>query len=64
MTENIITHIELRAAQLRTPVAAILDAAGVNWSSWWRWKNGKASPTLSTVQRIERALDEIERGRT
>jgi transcriptional regulator with XRE-family HTH domain len=60
MTESILDKINLRASKLNTGILDVLRRAGVNESTWWRWKTGKASPTLKTLQRIEAVLDEIE----
>jgi predicted transcriptional regulator len=60
MTHQLIENLVNRSIDLNTPIITVLEKAGVNESTWWRWKTGKASPTLSTLQRIGRALDEIE----
>jgi transcriptional regulator with XRE-family HTH domain len=60
VAETVIENIEQRAATAKTPISTVLARAGVNDTTWWRWKNGKSSPTLSTIQRLGRVLDEIE----
>ena len=60
MTHQIIETLCNRAIDCGTPIYHVLEKAGVNESTWWRWKTGKASPTLSTLQRSGRVLDEIE----
>jgi transcriptional regulator with XRE-family HTH domain len=35
---------------------SILTTADVNRSTWWRWKTGKTSPSLDTVDRINQAI--------
>jgi transcriptional regulator with XRE-family HTH domain len=59
---DIIENITDRAKAAGHEINAILERAGVNESTWWRWQNGKASPTLKTLQKIGRILDEIESG--
>jgi transcriptional regulator with XRE-family HTH domain len=63
MTHEIIEGLVNRSIELNTPIITVLEKAGVNESTWWRWKTGKASPTLKTLQKIGHVLDEIEAGR-
>jgi transcriptional regulator with XRE-family HTH domain len=38
------------------PIQTILTIAHVNRSTWWRWKTGKTSPSIATVERINQAI--------
>lgn len=60
ITDSVLADIERRCAAINTPVSAVLDDAGVDWSTWWRWRQGKSSPTLGTLSRVTRALDARE----
>ena len=57
ITETLLADIEERAAAINTPIRDILDAAQINWSTWWRWKQSKSSPTFATLQRVTKALE-------
>jgi hypothetical protein len=48
--------IEARAQREGLPIADVLATAGVNRSTWWRWKTGRFQPRAETVDRIEAAL--------
>ena len=61
ITDTVLTDIERRCAELSTPVSAVLEDAGVDWSTWWRWKQSKSSPTLGTLSRVAKALDKREK---
>ena len=60
VTQTVLADLERRCAAVNTSIAAVLSKAGVNESTWWRWKTEKSSPTLSTLNRLGRVLDEIE----
>jgi DNA-binding phage protein len=61
VTETILADIERRCADINTPVSTVLEDAGVDWSTWWRWHQGKSSPTLGTLSRVTSALDQREK---
>jgi hypothetical protein len=50
------TEIQKAANARKTSMRKILRAANVAASTWWRWKNGKHSPSLKTVTRIVDAV--------
>jgi transcriptional regulator with XRE-family HTH domain len=60
VTQTVLADFERRCSDAKTSIAAVLSKAGVNESTWWRWKTEKSSPTLSTLNRLGRVLDEIE----
>ncbi len=49
--------IEAGAAAVGYSMTELCKMAAVHYSGWWRWKTGKASPSLDTVQRL---LDAIQ----
>jgi hypothetical protein len=61
ITETVLADIEKRAAAINTPIRDVLDDAGIDWSTWWRWKQSKSSPTLGTLQRVTKSLEARER---
>jgi len=48
--------IEARAEREGLPISDVLATAGINRSTWWRWKTGRFQPRAETVERIEAAL--------
>ena len=61
LTESILADIERRTAAINTPVKDILDAVGIDWSTWWRWKQAKTSPTVASLMKITRELESREK---
>lgn len=61
LTESILADIERRAAVINTPVKDLLDAVGIDWSTWWRWKQAKTSPTVASLMKITRELESREK---
>ena len=51
-----IVAIEAAAKRADLAMGEILRDAGVNPSTWWRWKRGKVDPGLSLFRRVEAAL--------
>ncbi len=56
---DLIKGIENRASLTGVPMRDVLAAAVVDHSTWWRWKQGKNSPQLRTIQRVEAALEAL-----
>lgn len=50
------TDIQKRAKAKGLRMQSILITADVNRSTWWRWKTGKSSPSIATVERINQAI--------
>jgi hypothetical protein len=61
ITETILADIEKRAADIDTPVRDVLEHAGIDWSTWWRWNQKKSSPTIATLSRVTKSLELYER---
>lgn len=61
ITDTVLADIEQRAAAINTPIRDVLADAAIDWSTWWRWKQSKSSPTLGTLQRVTKALEARER---
>jgi transcriptional regulator with XRE-family HTH domain len=57
MIADLIRSIESRAALAGLRMSDVLTAASVDYATWWRWKRGKTSPNLATVQRVEAVLN-------
>lgn len=45
--------VEKRLSDAGLHIADVLKTAGVDRSSWTRWKNGKFSPRLTNFQSVE-----------
>jgi len=50
------TEIESRVKAAGYTITGILLLAGVNRSTWWRWKTGKFQPRAASLARINIAL--------
>lgn len=53
----ITNDIQALAEKRGMPVARLLQAAGIDRSTWWRWKTGRFQPRAGTVERIMEALN-------
>jgi predicted transcriptional regulator len=56
-TDPHISAIESRANESGVRIKDVLRRAGVAQSTWTRWTSGNFSPRLTTIRRIEAALD-------
>ncbi len=61
MTKELLDKIEQRASNLGIKISAVLSEAGVDYSTWWRWRKGETSPTVKSIMVINEVLDHIER---
>lgn len=61
LTEKLIQDIEQRSAAINLPIKTVLTDAGIDWSTWWRWKQGKSSPTIASFNKLQRALEAREK---
>lgn len=57
---NPIQQIEARAEAIGVPISHILYSAGVNFSTWWRWKRGKFQPRQAKLQAVLDVLSVLE----
>lgn len=60
MTKELLDKIEARAARLNVKLSAVVDEAGVDYSTWWRWRKGETSPTVKTLMQVQAVLDKLE----
>lgn len=60
MTKQFLDNIEARAAKLDVKLSAIVAQAGVDYSTWWRWRQGDTSPTFKKLTLINGVLDKLE----
>ena len=59
-----IQFIEKALADAGLSVRALCAHAGINQSTWTRWKAGSTTPNMSTWSRVEEAFERManERG--
>ena len=60
---QLIREIQSRAKALGLTPAAVLTTAGVSPALWELWFCGQVSPTLSSLDKVFAALDELEKSR-
>lgn len=53
-----IIALEKRARKYRLVMTDVLRAQGIAPSTWWRWRAGRAEPSLSKLRQVERAIAE------
>lgn len=49
--------IEAEAALKGWRMSALCKAAGVNYSTWWRWKSNRYEPRAASVSKLRRILN-------
>lgn len=54
-----ISHIERRLRLARIPLQELYRQAGINGSTWTRWRSSKTSPRLTTWNDVQRAADDL-----
>lgn len=54
-----ISDIERRLRLARIPLQALYRAAGINGSTWTRWRTSKTSPRLTTWTDVQRAAEDL-----
>ena len=47
-----LCQIRAHAEATGHTIPSLFDAAGVTYTQWWRWMNGKAQPTTRTMDRL------------
>lgn len=60
MTKELLDNIEARAEKLNVKLSAVVTEAGVDWSTWWRWRSTTTSPTVKKLMQIQAVLDKLE----
>lgn len=53
MTPTEITDLAERRG---LKMSDVLKTAGLNHSTWWRWRHGKYQPRAESIERIKKAL--------
>lgn len=53
-----IIALEKMAREARLNMKEVLAVAGVNFSTWHRWRKAGTDPKLSTMERVEAAIRE------
>lgn len=57
--EQLITEIEaFCSARQIAPQKLLREAINATWGLWQKWKDGKASPTVATVDRLRAFMAE------
>lgn len=52
------TEITDLAAKRGIKLSALLKIAGINYSTWWRWQQGKYQPRAASLEKIKKALNQ------
>lgn len=52
------TEIQDRAYLRGIKLSVLLKYAGINYSTWWRWKQGKFQPRAASLAKIQKALSQ------
>ncbi|MFM2092089.1 MAG: hypothetical protein RLZZ127_2578 [Planctomycetota bacterium] len=63
MTQSIahqVAEAERRLARTGISLNRFCAGAGVNPTTWWRWKVGKSAPNLTTWDRVQQHLDRVD----
>ena len=58
--EQILGDMRSRIEKLDLSETTLLEKAGVNHSTWYRWHKGETTPTLGALMKIDQAIKEIE----
>lgn len=54
-----IAAIEKRLAESGKTIDDLCEAAGINRTTWQRWRNGEVGPTMKSWQRVQEALPKV-----
>jgi hypothetical protein len=54
-----IQNIERRLRSARIPLQRLFQEAGINGSTWTRWRAHKTSPRLNTWNDVQRAAEDL-----
>jgi len=58
--EQILGDMRSRIEKVGLSESSILESAGVNHSTWYRWHKGETVPNLAALMRIDAALKDAE----
>ena len=59
MNPDPIADLKAYASERGVKITAATAQAGIAYSTYWRWKEGKALPNYATVLRVRRAIDQL-----
>lgn len=57
---DLLAEFEHDCAQAGVAPHQVLKRAGIHTSLWWKWREGKASPTLKNFERARAELHRIK----
>lgn len=57
---NLLSKFETDCAEADIAPHLVLRAAGIHTSLWWRWKEGKTSPTLKNFEKACAQLRQMQ----
>lgn len=55
-----IQQIEADAAKHGVTMTEACRRAGVNYSTWWRWRHSKTEPRTSNLDRVRKAISKAK----
>ena len=57
--QNRAAALQERAKDHGLRMDFVCRAAGLNFTTFWRWRNGNAAPSLDAWERLTTALDDL-----
>jgi hypothetical protein len=56
---DLISELERECTEAGVAPTAVLKAANVHPSLWWKWRSGRVSPTLKSFEAVRGKLREM-----
>lgn len=53
---NPTSEIERECADAGLDIVQVLSKAGIAYSTWWRWKDGRFEPRPATLRRLRAVI--------